>query len=105
MSPQIRGLKKTCALDPLIPNNPAGEQKSMAQNTFEYRNYRGSIEVDTSDFSLSGKILHIEEDYPYKGDTFEELEEAFKKQVDKHMQACLDAGQTPPFQEEIDGTI
>ncbi len=77
----------------------------MAENTFEYRNYRGSIQVDTADFSLSGKILHIEEDYSYKADTFEELEVEFKKQVDKHMQACLDAGQTPPFQEKISGTI
>lgn len=77
----------------------------MAQNTFEYRGYRGTIEVDTSDFSLSGKILYLEEDYTYKAETFDELEEEFKKQVEKHMQACIDAGQTPPFQEKIDGSI
>ncbi len=77
----------------------------MSENIFEYRNYHGSIEVNTSDFSLSGKILYIEEDYSYKADTFEELEVEFKKQVDKHMQACIDAGQTPPFQDEINGTI
>ncbi len=71
----------------------------MARRTLEYRGYRGSIEVDTADFSLFGKILFIEEDYPYQGETFEDLEQKFQTAVDDHIKSCQDAGIDPPFSE------
>ncbi len=71
----------------------------MARRTLEYKGYRGSIEVDTADFSLFGKILFIEEDYPYQGDTFEDLEQKFQTAVESHIKSCREAGIDPPFSE------
>ncbi|PID76915.1 MAG: hypothetical protein CSB24_04260 [Deltaproteobacteria bacterium] len=65
--------------------------------TLEYQNYKGSIEVDNADFSLSGKILYIDGDYSYQGDTFEELEQNFRKAVDAHMAASGEKDEGIPF--------
>ena len=71
----------------------------MAKKTLHYKGYQGSIDVNTIDFTLSGKILFINEDYPYSGDSFEELEQNYQKAVEDHIKSCNEAGVEPPFSE------
>jgi len=69
----------------------------LAQKTIIHKGYHGSIKVDTSDYSLFGKILFIDEEIPYSGQTFTELEENFRHAVEKHIQDCREKGIDPPF--------
>lgn len=71
----------------------------MAQKTCVYKGYHGTIEVNTEDYSLHGKILFIDGEFTYHGKTFEELEANFQKEVERHIQQCKDDGQDPPFSE------
>ena len=69
----------------------------MAQRTVEHKGYHGTIEVDTKDYSLLGKILFIDDEITYSALTFEELEQDFRKAVEGHIQICKEKGQEPPF--------
>ena len=71
----------------------------MAQKTVVHKGYHGTIEVDNRDYSLFGKILFVDDDLLYKGQSFEELEKNFREAVEGHIQACLAKGQEPPFTE------
>ncbi|MDK9705977.1 MAG: hypothetical protein OEL83_02900 [Desulforhopalus sp.] len=71
----------------------------MAQKTIVHKGYHGTIEVDTRDYSLYGKILFIDEDLLYKGHSFEELEKNFREAVEGHIQNCMEKGKHPPFTE------
>ncbi len=71
----------------------------MAQKTVMHKGYHGTIEVNTKDYSLFGKILFIDEEVPYSGQSFAEFEEDFRRVVEKHIQLCKDKGQEPPFSE------
>ncbi len=72
----------------------------MAKKTLVHKGYHGTIEVKTEDFSLFGSILFIDEDFPYEGETFEELETGFKQQVEKHIAECESKGVPIPFTEK-----
>jgi len=69
----------------------------LAQKTVIHKGYHGTIEVNTKDYSLFGKILFIDEEITYKGETFEELEKNFQQAVESHITLCQDKGQEPPF--------
>ncbi len=71
----------------------------MAQKTITHKGYHGTIEVNTKDYSLFGKILFIDEEHSYCGQTFEELENEFRKEVEKHILLCEEEGKKPPFSE------
>ena len=71
----------------------------MAQKTVMHKGYHGTIKVNTKDYSLFGKILFIDEEMNYSGQSFAELEENFRKVVEDHIQLCKDKGQDPPFSE------
>ena len=71
----------------------------MAQKTVVYKGYHGSIEVNTTDYSLFGKILYIDEVHTYTGQSFTELEENFREVVEKHREDCREQGIEPPFSE------
>ncbi|BHH84625.1 hypothetical protein [Desulforhopalus sp. 52FAK] len=71
----------------------------MAQKTIVHKGYHGTIKVDTSDYSLFGTILFIDEEVSYKGKTFVELELDFQKAVEGHIKACIEKGIEPPFSE------
>jgi predicted HicB family RNase H-like nuclease len=71
----------------------------VAQKTIVHRGYHGTIEVTTSDYSLFGKILFLDEDIAYHGKSFTELETNFRRAVDEHIRQCRDKGQEPPFSE------
>ncbi len=71
----------------------------MAQTTVTHKGYHGTIEVNNTDYSLFGKILFIDEHITYKGQSFAELEQDFRKAVEGHIQLCKEKGQEPPFSE------
>lgn len=71
----------------------------MAQKTVMHKGYHGTIKVNTSDYSLFGTILFIDEEITYAGQSFAELEENFRIAVENHIQLCRDKGQEPPFSE------
>lgn len=71
----------------------------MAQKTLIHKGYHGTIEVNTSDYSLHGTILFIDGEFAYHGKTFEELEANFREAVERHRQQCKDNGQDLPFSE------
>lgn len=64
-----------------------------------YKGYHGTIEVNTKDYSLFGKILFIDEELSYSGQSFADLDEDFRRAVEHHIQLCKDKGQEPPFSE------
>lgn len=69
----------------------------MAQKTVIHKGYHGTIKVNTADYSLFGKILFIDEDITYSGQTFAELEDNFRRAVEDHIQLCRERGEEPPF--------
>jgi predicted HicB family RNase H-like nuclease len=71
----------------------------LAQTTVAHKGYHGTIEVNNKDYSLFGKILFIDENITYKGQSFAELEQDFREAVEKHIQFCKEKGQKPPFSE------
>ena len=71
----------------------------MAQKTIVHKGYHGTIEVNTRDYSLYGRIFFIEEDLTYSGKSFEELDASFRAVVEGHIQNCKAKGQEPPFSE------
>lgn len=71
----------------------------MAQKTIVHKGYHGTIEVNTRDYSLYGRILFIDEELTYSGKSFEELDASFRAAVEGHVQNCRAKGQEPPFSE------
>jgi predicted HicB family RNase H-like nuclease len=71
----------------------------VAQKTLVHKGYHGTIEVNTGDYSLYGRILFIEEEFTYSGKSFAELEDGFREAVEKHITNCKAKGQQPPFAE------
>lgn len=69
----------------------------MAQKTLVHRGYHGSINVNNNDYTLHGRILFIDEEITYTGESFAELEANFQQCVEKHIGNCLDKGEQPPF--------
>ena len=71
----------------------------MAKKTIVYKGFHGSIEVDTKEFTLSGRILFIDEDINYRADSFAELENNFQAAVDTLLEDYARKGIEPPFSE------
>lgn len=69
----------------------------MAKKTITHKGYHGSILIDNSDYSLFGKILFIDEDFSYRGESFTELEANFQQRVEEHILTCQEKGEDPPF--------
>lgn len=71
----------------------------MAQKTIVHKGYHGTIEVNTRDYTLYGKILFLDEEISYRGKSFEELDTNFRIAVENHIKNCKALGQAPPFTE------
>ena len=71
----------------------------MAQKTIIHKGYHGTIEVDTCDYSLYGRILFIAEEIAYRGKSFAELETCFREAVENHIASFRAKGEEPPFSE------
>jgi predicted HicB family RNase H-like nuclease len=56
--------------------------------SFKYKDFIGSIEVDTQDRLLFGKVLFINSLLMYHGNTLDELEAAFQETVEEYLKLC-----------------
>jgi predicted HicB family RNase H-like nuclease len=61
----------------------------------EYMGYVGSIEIDTDNDLLHGKLLYITDVITYAGYTAKELKAAFEEAVNDYLQICAELGDTP----------
>lgn len=68
-------------------------------DVFEYKGYSGSIESSVKDRCFYGKVLFITDLVTYEGQTYDELEEAFRIMVDDYIATCAEIGKSPqrPF--------
>lgn len=57
-------------------------------NIFRYKGFIGSIEADSEDKVLHGKLLYITDLVTYEADTIPELEIEFKNSVDEYLATC-----------------
>lgn len=65
------------------------------EERLEYMDYTGSVEFSEEDRKYRGKIIGIEDEVMYEGDTQEELAMEFETAVDIYVFLCLDAGKLP----------
>lgn len=79
----------------------------MQATTMQYKGYIGSVEVDTKENILFGKLLHIKDLVNYEAETPAELEQAFKEAVDDYLKDCKDQGVEPdlPFKGQFNVRI
>ncbi len=68
-------------------------------NIFRYIGFIGSIEADSDDKILHGKLLYINDLVTYEAPTIPKLEVEFKKAVDDYLQTCKQLNREPmkPF--------
>jgi len=69
----------------------------MAQQNLIHKGYQGSILIRSSDYSLYGRILFIEEEIVYSGNSFAELEINFRLAVEEYIKNSSRRGEQPPF--------
>lgn len=71
----------------------------MTKDLLEYQAYQGSVEFDSEDKILFGKILFIDSLIMYHGESVSELEEAFHTSVDEYLAHCSRNSKDPnkPF--------
>lgn len=59
------------------------------KKTFKYKGFDGSMEFSAEDECLVGEVLFTQSKIIYVGDTYKELEQAFKDAVDVYLDHCL----------------
>lgn len=64
-------------------------------NELEHRGYKGSVEYNSEDRILFGKVLFIDSLLMYHGATVDEIEAAFRETVDSYLQHCEATGKQP----------
>ncbi|UXY16705.1 type II toxin-antitoxin system HicB family antitoxin [Chitiniphilus purpureus] len=64
-------------------------------NVLEYRGYHGSVEFSAEDRCFFGKLLFINDVIMYDGTSVDELEAAFRSQVDAYLAHCEERGAEP----------
>jgi predicted HicB family RNase H-like nuclease len=65
----------------------------------EYKGYTAQIEIDEDVGILFGKVLGIKDVVTFKGETVDELRQAFHDSVDDYLEWCEELGEEPdkPF--------
>lgn len=64
-------------------------------NTFEYKGYLGSAEVDIEGNALVGKLLFIRDTVTYSANDPKGLEAAFREAVDEYLDTCKELDHEP----------
>lgn len=64
----------------------------MSKQTLGYRGYEGSIEASIEDGCLFGRILDIDDQIVYEGNTIPEIRKAFEEMVDFYLAHCEKTG-------------
>ena len=67
--------------------------------TFEYKDYNGSVLYSAEDKILHGRVIGIRDMITYEGDDVQSLEKNFQSAVDEYLSFCEIEGKTPdtPF--------
>lgn len=68
-------------------------------NHLKYKGYTGKVELSTEDKNFHGTVLDINDVINFRGESFEELEVAFKESIDSYLEFCEELGDEPekPF--------
>jgi predicted HicB family RNase H-like nuclease len=64
-------------------------------NTFEYKGYIGSAEMDMESDALVGKLLFITDTITYSAQTPAALRKAFEEAVEDYLSTCAEFGDEP----------
>ena len=64
-------------------------------NTLTYKGYQASLEVDSDDRILIGRVQNINDVIGFHGSSIAELETAFHEAIDNYLAACRDLDQSP----------
>jgi len=65
------------------------------KNTMAYRGYKASLEFDSDDNILVGRVLGIDDLISFHGDSVAEFTQAFHEAIDDYLSACEKLGQAP----------
>jgi len=61
----------------------------------KYGDYVGTIEFDTDDKILYGKVIGISDEITYEGNTLDELETDFRETIDEYIEFCKEIDKIP----------
>lgn len=69
------------------------------QNVLEYKGYYGSVEFDSRDEQLHGRLIGVSDVISYEGRSVEELKNDFQAAVEDYLDTCREMGREPekPF--------
>ncbi|MDY7002374.1 MAG: type II toxin-antitoxin system HicB family antitoxin [Thermodesulfobacteriota bacterium] len=67
----------------------------MGNDVLKYKDYVGTIEVDTENKILHGKVLGISDLIMYQGKNLEALEKDFQEGVEEYLDLCKEKGKEP----------
>ena len=69
------------------------------QNVLEYKGYYGSVEFDSRDEQLHGRLIGISDIISYEGQSVAELKKDFRAAVDDYLDTCREMDREPekPF--------
>jgi predicted HicB family RNase H-like nuclease len=68
---------------------------------FEYKGYLGTVEAD--DGAFSGRVVGLRDVITFEGDTYAEVEQAFRASIDDYLAFCAERGEQPdrPFSGKV----
>lgn len=85
-------------------NNSGDQLFSDPMTTLlKYKDYSGSLDVDTEANILFGTVLDINDVITFQGETIEEARQAFQDSVEDYLEFCAELGRAPekPFSGKI----
>lgn len=76
-------------------------------NVFRYKGFIGSIEINSEEKCLYGKLLYINDLVTYEANTVAKLEVEFKESVNEYLASCKELGREPmkPFKGSLNVRI
>lgn len=64
-------------------------------NHMKYGDYVGTIEFDTDNKRLFGRVIGLSDKISYEGETLTDLEKDFRESIDDYVDFCKEMGKTP----------
>lgn len=64
-------------------------------NQLTHRGYVGQVEVDTEARLLFGLVLGLNDVVTFEGESYPEIEQAFRESVDAYLAYCAEIGRAP----------
>lgn len=77
------------------------------KDIIEYKNYVGSIHLDTEEELFYGQVQFIRDLVSYEGKTAKEIKESFQASIDDYLTLCAQEGKEPdrPFKGSLNVRI